>query len=261
MSSDIDISYPFNFIDVVQEDFNNSLDPFSSCFFSFSSSSSSPTNNHILPLTNSSALDESRVKTEEYCQMSVEDYPNKHHFLSHSCSGDETDQSASKLMQRRSYSCNNFHDKPDFPFEANYHNTLMDSPDFQWHEFNSPENSFFSGQMRRACSAGDLQNMKTIVTHESQTEEANFKVGRYSAEERKEKISKYRAKRSQRKFNKIIKYACRKTLADNRTRIRGRFARNDETNDIPKPQSSKIDEYQQEFWVDLIEGLNDEYLL
>lgn len=161
------------------------------------------------------------------------------------------------------------------------------------------------------------QNMKTIVTHESQTEEANFKVGRYSAEERKEKISKYRAKRSQRKFNKIIKvnknriiinlylskcgcfyclncvvwlqYACRKTLADNRTRIRGRFARNDETNDIPKPQSSKIDEYQQEFWVrfyildlnlhyyllecvddisvvffiqvDLIEGLNDEYLL
>ena len=36
-------------------------------------------------------------------------------------------------------------------------------------------------------------------------EEANFKVGRYSAEERKEKISKYRAKRSQRKFNKTIK--------------------------------------------------------
>lgn len=36
-------------------------------------------------------------------------------------------------------------------------------------------------------------------------EEANFKVGRYSAEERKEKISKYRAKRSQRNFNKTIK--------------------------------------------------------
>jgi len=36
-------------------------------------------------------------------------------------------------------------------------------------------------------------------------EEAYFKVGRYSAEERKEKISRYRAKRSRRKFNKIIK--------------------------------------------------------
>ena len=29
-------------------------------------------------------------------------------------------------------------------------------------------------------------------------------------------------------------YACRKTLADNRPRIRGRFARNDETGEIPK---------------------------
>lgn len=36
-------------------------------------------------------------------------------------------------------------------------------------------------------------------------EESNFKVGRYNAEERKEKISKYRAKRTQRNFNKTIK--------------------------------------------------------
>lgn len=36
-------------------------------------------------------------------------------------------------------------------------------------------------------------------------EEANFKVGRYSAEERKERILKYRAKRNQRNFNKTIK--------------------------------------------------------
>jgi hypothetical protein len=60
-----------------------------------------------------------------------------------------------KLMQR-SYNCNNFHEKPDFPSEA-YHNTQMDSPNFQWHELSSPENSFFTGQIRRACSAGDLQ--------------------------------------------------------------------------------------------------------
>jgi len=39
----------------------------------------------------------------------------------------------------------------------------------------------------------------------SQTNEVNFKVGRYSLEERKEKISKYRAKKSRRKFDKIIK--------------------------------------------------------
>lgn len=36
-------------------------------------------------------------------------------------------------------------------------------------------------------------------------EAGNFKMGKYSAEERKERISKYRAKRSQRNFNKTIK--------------------------------------------------------
>jgi hypothetical protein len=48
--------------------------------------------------------------------------------------------------------------------------------------------------------------MKATNNHGSQMEESNFfKVGRYSVEERKEKISKYRAKRKRRKFNKIIK--------------------------------------------------------
>lgn len=36
-------------------------------------------------------------------------------------------------------------------------------------------------------------------------EEPNFKVGRYTAEERKERILRYRAKRTQRNFNKTIK--------------------------------------------------------
>ncbi|PKA51914.1 ribonuclease P/MRP protein subunit RPP1 [Apostasia shenzhenica] len=93
------------------------------------------------------------------------------------------------------------------------------------------------------------------------------KVGRYSAEERRERIERYRSKRNQRNFHKKItvrslqtqnlaavplpfipkkkkiwiltahpavgrlrrpQYACRKTLADNRPRVRGRFARNGE---------------------------------
>ncbi|KAL6574905.1 hypothetical protein OROMI_012190 [Orobanche minor] len=36
-------------------------------------------------------------------------------------------------------------------------------------------------------------------------EEVNFKVGSYSAEERKERIDRYRAKKTQRYFNKKIK--------------------------------------------------------
>lgn len=41
-------------------------------------------------------------------------------------------------------------------------------------------------------------------------EEPNFKVGRYSAEERKERIHRYRAKRTQRNFNKTIKVKFKK---------------------------------------------------
>lgn len=53
-------------------------------------------------------------------------------------------------------------------------------------------------------------------------------VGRLSQEERALKLDRYRAKRQARNFNKKIKYVCRKTLADTRPRIRGRFARDDE---------------------------------
>ncbi|XP_042496033.1 uncharacterized protein LOC122075169 [Macadamia integrifolia] len=62
-------------------------------------------------------------------------------------------------------------------------------------------------------------------------EESNVKVGRYTVEERKKRILKYLKKKNRRNFNKTIKYACRKTLADRRVRVRGRFARNSELNE------------------------------
>ncbi|KAK1387880.1 CCT domain-containing protein [Heracleum sosnowskyi] len=61
-----------------------------------------------------------------------------------------------------------------------------------------------------------------------ESEEPAMKIGRYSVEERKDRISRYLKKRNQRNFNKTIKYACRKTLADKRVRVRGRFAKNNE---------------------------------
>ncbi|KAK3010305.1 LOW QUALITY PROTEIN: hypothetical protein RJ639_011375, partial [Escallonia herrerae] len=183
------------------------------------------------------------VKTEE-CQVPIYsssyDYSQGNSFLPHSYSGSEN---AVKMMQR-SFSSNCFDGKPNFPFQPRF-DSLMESPNFQTQISTSSESSFSSGSMRRACSTGDLQNMKTAQTshrlsssplamESSFMEEASSKVGRYSAEERKERIHRYRAKRNQRNFNKTIKYACRKTLADNRPRIRGRFARNDEPGEIPK---------------------------
>ncbi|KAK9937507.1 hypothetical protein M0R45_014290 [Rubus argutus] len=69
-----------------------------------------------------------------------------------------------------------------------------------------------------------------VPTMEDQS--TNMKVGRYSEEERKERIERYLKKRNQRNFNKTIKYACRKTLADRRVRVRGRFARNSSTEQL-----------------------------
>ncbi|CAD6229213.1 unnamed protein product [Miscanthus lutarioriparius] len=93
--------------------------------------------------------------------------------------------------------------------------------------------------VRRVFSTGDLQGMngssppRPVPSGDGCGQEGggplSQKVGRYSAEERKERIERYRVKRHQRNFNKKITYACRKTLADSRPRVKGRFARNGET--------------------------------
>ncbi|KAL2543484.1 CCT motif family protein [Forsythia ovata] len=162
-----------------------------------------------------------------------------------------------KFMQR-SYNSNSFDGKSNLLFyPPGFDGILVESQNFQKQVLNSPESGFYSGQIRRVCSTGDLQKMKTdmqtrnvLSTERSFMEESNFKVGRYSAKERKERIHRYRAKRALRNFNKTIKYACRKTLADNRPRIRGRFARNDEGGEIPKASMFNSFEDDDDLWLD-----------
>ncbi|KAL1208558.1 Two-component response regulator-like PRR73 [Cardamine amara subsp. amara] len=89
------------------------------------------------------------------------------------------------------------------------------------------------GPVRRALSAGDLprssrRDSSTVWSESNAIIEGMSKAYKYGPEEKKEKIEKYRSKRNLRNFSKRIKYECRKTLADSRPRIRGRFARNDE---------------------------------
>eukprot|EP00249_Psilotum_nudum_P021257 c28036_g3_i1 orf=128-1663(+) len=89
--------------------------------------------------------------------------------------------------------------------------------------------------IRRVYSTGDLQgcdgmqmyyggNSPFVVDH-CNADEAYAKIGHCTLEERQMKLHRYRQKRTERNFNKKIKYACRKTLADSRPRIKGRFAR------------------------------------
>ncbi|KAJ7982016.1 Zinc finger protein CONSTANS-LIKE 3 [Quillaja saponaria] len=94
---------------------------------------------------------------------------------------------------------------------------------------------------------------------------SNVKVGRYSEEERKERILRYLKKRNQRNFNKTIKYACRKTLADRRVRVRGRFARNIELREEEIASKKKDNPHdhthnkEEEFFYNAIQFKNDDH--
>ncbi|KAG0465132.1 hypothetical protein HPP92_019296 [Vanilla planifolia] len=102
-------------------------------------------------------------------------------------------------------------------------------PSYFLHRSNSSHSltipDFYHEPIRRILSAGDLQCMNgSFSPAESpllaDVSAATGKVGRYSAEERRERIERYRSKRNQRNFHKKITYACRKTLADSRLRVR-----------------------------------------
>ncbi|KAJ0716504.1 putative transcription factor C2C2-CO-like family [Helianthus annuus] len=188
---------------------------------------------------NSPYLSPLEIKNEESQLPLYDYYININSFLPHSYDGCDN---LMKMMQR----------------------SLIESSNLQSMTLTSPDHS----HMRRVSSTGDLHSLETkqtnqtlssspLATEGSFMEEANFKVGRYSPEERKEKILRYKAKRTQRNFNKTIKYACRKTLADNRPRIRGRFARNDEPGETPKTFTFRRYENEDELWMD---GLQEEFL-
>ncbi|VVA97427.1 unnamed protein product [Arabis nemorensis] len=89
--------------------------------------------------------------------------------------------------------------------------------------------------------------------------EPNTKVGRYSVEERKDRIMRYLKKKNQRNFNKTIKYVCRKTLADRRVRVRGRFARNNDTCEQQSPMSKTHNNHSEKD-EDMFSG-SDDYLI
>ncbi|XP_076959803.1 uncharacterized protein LOC143635983 [Bidens hawaiensis] len=71
-------------------------------------------------------------------------------------------------------------------------------------------------------------------------------TNKLTSEERKEKINKYMKKRNERNFNKKIKYACRKTLADSRPRVRGRFAKHDEFGENNRTNSNQEEDTDEE---------------
>ncbi|KAH1037928.1 hypothetical protein J1N35_039671 [Gossypium stocksii] len=84
--------------------------------------------------------------------------------------------------------------------------------------------------MRRAFSEGDI---KTLGNGNASVIHSPFErpiiVSSCSTKDRREKLSRYRNKKTKRNFGRKIKYACRKALADSQPRIRGRFAKTEES--------------------------------
>ncbi|XWS13911.1 hypothetical protein CRYUN_Cryun36dG0079400 [Craigia yunnanensis] len=90
---------------------------------------------------------------------------------------------------------------------------------------------------------GAAASSTPLASEISSLEDSTFnKVGKLSVEQRKEKIHRYMKKRNERNFSKKIKYACRKTLADSRPRVRGRFAKNDDFGETPRQACSNHEE-------------------
>ncbi|KAL8160318.1 hypothetical protein V2J09_001855 [Rumex salicifolius] len=90
--------------------------------------------------------------------------------------------------------------------------------------------------MRRAFSEGDIKALGNgninLIHSQAQRPPVIFSC---TPEDRQQKLCRYREKKSRRNFGRKIKYACRKALADSQPRIRGRFAKTEETDHLKRP--------------------------
>ncbi|XVF10055.1 hypothetical protein REPUB_Repub07fG0150600 [Reevesia pubescens] len=125
----------------------------------------------------------------------------------------------------------------DVPFQKSVSSSCLRSMEWMQGAAIKPNFLDFPGMdfgsvygMRRAFSDGDIKtlgNGNVSVIHSPP--ERPLIVSSCSTEDRKEKLSRYRNKKTKRNFGRKIKYACRKALADSQPRIRGRFARTEES--------------------------------
>ncbi|CAG9316136.1 unnamed protein product [Blepharisma stoltei] len=127
---------------------------------------------------------------------------------------------------------------PELP---NFDLKFFDSEDINLLEFSSPKNGLdailtpIEYENFPMCSIESHKKKKiskpskNIVNVEKPLEaNPNTIIGTITLEERRKKILRYLEKRNHRTWKKRIAYDCRKKVADNRLRIKGRFVKLDE---------------------------------
>ena len=93
---------------------------------------------------------------------------------------------------------------------------------------------------QKHCISLDGQ-YKTYIATLNKTYNNEF-IGTLTAEERRKKIERYLAKKMKRTWKKKIHYDCRKKVADNRLRIKGRFVtRNKHITLINDQENKKVE--------------------
>lgn len=70
------------------------------------------------------------------------------------------------------------------------------------------------------------------------------KIGTISTEERRVKVQRFLEKRKRRNYRKKISYECRKRVADNRVRVKGRFITKAEAEALKQQEQKKDEENQ-----------------
>eukprot|EP01018_Ginkgo_biloba_P023812 Gb_17446 [translate_table: standard] len=136
-------------------------------------------------------------------------------------------------------------------FSPMHYSSMQGRPSFQLPDFQGLNMRPPLASMRRVYSTGDIKMghglTSSLEPKCSTFEETEFKIGNYTLEERKQCIHRYRKKRTKRNFNKKIKYACRKSLAENQPRVRGRFAsKNDDVGLSTAKANGHLEEDQEE---------------
>ncbi|KAK1415196.1 hypothetical protein QVD17_30969 [Tagetes erecta] len=84
--------------------------------------------------------------------------------------------------------------------------------------------------MRRAFSDGDIKTLSHgNENHTRSSFGQSHLMSDHIVEDRWQKLSRYRNKKTKRNFGRKVKYACRKALAESQPRIKGRFAKTEES--------------------------------